>query len=193
MVGPLAVYRIARACDVSEVWSLALSGIPPLFGVLADWLRWRILEMVGGVVLGGILASLLLALISNDPRVLLLESTVFTATFGVACLASLSRQHPLIFYFAQALYGGPRAAEGQKLGTDFDTYPEVRHFFRVLTVVWGLAYLIESAIRIAVTLLASTETALLANRTVPWVVYGALMVGSVVWGNRLSVTEPAEG
>ena len=104
ILGPLVVFRIARAAGVSDVWSLVLSGLPPLLGVAADWIRWRTLEIVAVVVLSSITLSVLLAMASDDPRVLLLEGTAFTAVFGLACLGSLGRRRPLIMSAALTAY-----------------------------------------------------------------------------------------
>ena len=54
IVGPLVTYRLLRSAGVSQVWSLVLSGCLPGIGVVFDYVRWRTLEVVGAIVLGGI-------------------------------------------------------------------------------------------------------------------------------------------
>lgn len=190
LVAPLVVYRVCRSAGVPEVWSLVVSGFPPAVGVLVDWLRWRTLEMVGAVVLAGIALSIGLALWTDDPTVVLLEGAIITGAFGVLCLASVRRRRPLIFYFAQAFYGGRHARAGGELDDDFEEYAEARRFWRIVTVVWGVTYVVEAVVRAVVIQAVSTQTALLLNRTVPWVVYGALLGWSVWWGNRLQAQKP---
>ena len=191
VVGPLLVYRVCLAAGVPTVWSLVASGLPPGLGVFADWLRWRTLEVVGAIVLGGIAVSIALALVSDDPKVILLEGAAGTAAFGVACLVSLTRRRPLIFYFAQAFYGGKHTAAGAELDDDVERYAEARRFFRVVTVVWGVTYLVEAAVRAWVVQIVSTGTALTLNRTVPWMLSALLFAWTLWWGTRLRATRPA--
>jgi hypothetical protein len=196
LVAPLLVFRICRGAGVPEVWSLVISGFPPAVGVLIDWLRWRTLEMVGAVVLAGIGLSIVLALLTDDPTVVLLEGAIITGAFGLLCLGTVRRRRPLIFFFAQAFYGGRHSRAGQELDEDFETYDEAQRFWRIVTVVWGVTYVVEAVVRALVIQAVSTQTALLLNRTVPWLVYGVLLAWSFWWGNRLRAEKPdspAEG
>ncbi len=191
IAAPLVVFQLGRALGFPVVWALVLSGLPPLVGVGVDWIRMRTVEVVGAVVLGGIALSVVLALVSDNPRVVLLEDVAFTVAFGLVCVASTTSRRPLIFFFAQAFYGGPQAAAGREMDVEYATYPEARSFWRSLAVVWGVTYLLESGIRVAVILRATPETALTVNRVMPWVVYAVLMAGSFVWGHRVRATKPS--
>ena len=185
IVGPLVVYEACRAAGVPTVWALVVSGFPPAIGVLLDWVRWRTLEVVGAVVLCGIGLSIVLALLSKDPTVVLLEGAAMTAAFGVACVVSLSRRRPLIFYFAQAFFGGRHSADGAELDADYDQYRKARFYWRVVTVVWACAYFAEAMAKTVVVQNASTQTALAFNRTAPWVVSGILLAWMFWWASRL--------
>jgi hypothetical protein len=185
IVGPLVVYRVCRGAGVPEVWSLVISGFPPAVGVLVDWLRWRTLEVVGAVVLGGIALSIVLAFVSNDPTVVLLEGAAMTAAFGAACLVSLTRRRPLIFYFAQAFFGGRHSADGAELDADYDRYQKARWYWRVVTVVWACAYFAEATAKAVVVQNVSTAAALTFNRTAPWVVSGILLTWMLWWAAKL--------
>jgi hypothetical protein len=186
VVGPLLVFRLCRdTVGMPEVWSLVVSGALPALGVAVDWLRWRTLEVVGAVVLGGISLSVVLALVSSDTKVVLLEAAATTAAFGVACLVSLGLRRPLIFYFAQAFYGGRHSVDGAELDTDYDEFPRARSFWRTVSSVWGVTYLVQASVATIVVQTQPTATALLFNRTVPWLVFEVLFAWAHVWGNRL--------
>jgi hypothetical protein len=158
---------------------------------VVDWRRWRTLEVVGAVVLAGIAVSIVLAMFTNDPDVVLLEGAAITAGFAVAFLVSLTRRRPMIFYFAQAFYGGRHSVDGAELDADYDRYPEARSFWRIVTVVWALAYLAQATALAIVVQTQPTGTALTFNRTVPWVVFGLLLAWSFWWGNRLRAEKQA--
>ena len=192
VVAPLVVFQVALAVGLPVVWSLVLSGLPPLVGVTVDWVRWRALEVVGVVVCGGIVLSVVLALLTRDPRAVLLEGVVLTFVFGLACLWSLRSRRPLVFHFAQAFYGGPRSAAGAELDEEYASYQQARRFWRVVTVVWAVGYLVESVARAALVWWASASTGLLVNRLVPWFVYVGLLAWTFWWGRRVRGRAPDE-
>jgi hypothetical protein len=193
IVGPLVMFRICRRAGVPEVWSLVISGALPALGVLVDWLRWRTLEVVGLIVLVGIALSVALALITSDPKAVLLEGAAITAAFGLACFCSLRLRRPLIFYFGQAFEGGRHSATGAEMEEDYDVYEEARFFWRTVTVVWGITQIVVAASLTAFVLTSSTGRALTFNRTVPWVATAALICWSIWWGERLRAQKPDDG
>lgn len=195
LVGPLVVYRLCRDAGVPEVWSLVISGTPPALGVALDWRRRRTLDVVGAVVLGGITLSILLALASADPTMILVEGAAMTAAFGLACLVSLTRRRPLIFYFAQAFYGGPHSIDGARLDTSYEQYREARFYWRTVSAVWGVAYVVEAAVLYVVVRDVPTGAALTFNRAAPWLVSGLLFAWMFWWGARMSdqdVDDPSQ-
>lgn len=185
LLAPLIAYQLCREAGVPTVWALVAAAVPPAVGVVVDWLRRHTLEVVGVTVLAGLGASVVLALLTDDPHVVLLEGPLLTAAFGVACLVSLGFRRPLILRFAQAFEGGRHTEEGAELESDYDAAPVARRFWRVTTVVWGIAYLVDAAARVVVIQTAPTSTALAVNRVVPWVVFAVLLAGTVTVGNRL--------
>jgi len=190
IVGPLVTFQLLRAFGVSEVWSLVLSGTLPAIGVAFDWIRWRTLEVVGVIVLSGITLSVVLALVSNDPKVVLLEGALITGAFGIACLASLAWRRPIIFFFAQAFNGGRHSVEGAEMDADFDRYSEARAFWRTVTIVWGAVNIAEALARVVVVEQVSTGTALTINRTVPWLIFSGLFAWTYWWGMRMRARKP---
>lgn len=194
VVGPLVLYRVCRSAGVPTVWSLVISGCSPGLGVVVDYVRWRTLEVVGAIVLMGITFSVVLALISGSPKAVLLESAATTAGFGLLCFLSLLTRRPLIFYFAQAFRGGRHSEEGTVMDAAYDVYPQTRHYFRTVTVVWGIANLIQAAALAVIVQLVSTGVALVFNKTVPWIGFVLLFMWTYRWGERMraEVTALAE-
>jgi intracellular septation protein A len=192
LIAPLVVYRFCRGIGVSEVWSLAVAATPPGAGVAVGWLRRRTLDVTGAIVLGGIGLSILLAALSNESKVILLKGAALTGAFGLACLVSLVTRRPLIFYFAQAFYGGRHSVEGARLDAGYDLYREGRFYWRTVTVVWGVAYLVEAAVLLVVVESTTTGAALSFSRTLPWLVFGLLFGWTFWWGARVA-DQDAEG
>lgn len=189
---PLVVFRMARNAGVPEVWSLVLSGLPPAAGVSLDWQRRHQIEAVGVVVLGGIALSMVLALLTDEPKVLLLEGALTTAVFALAHLISTRARRPLIFYLAQAFQGGRSSASGIELETEYDRYEEARLFWRRAAIVWGTVLLTEAAARVVVINNASTSTALAINRIAPFLIVAGLISWTLWAGARAREGEPLD-
>jgi hypothetical protein len=187
IVGPLVIYRLSRSAGLPQIWALVVSGSTPGLGVVVDYVRWRTLEVVGAIVLAGIVISVALALISGSTRAVLLESAAGNGLFGLACLGSLTRRRPLLFYFIQAFYGGRHSDEGVLLEQNYTEHPEARSYFRAVTAVWGVTYVIEAALLAMVVLSVSTGTALVVNRVTPWIVFSLLFAWTYRWGMRMRV------
>ena len=185
LVGPLLVYRACRTVGLPAVWALVISGATPALGVLIDYARWRTLEIVALVVLAGIGFSVAAALISGSTKAVLLEGAAGTAGFGVLCLLSLGRERPLLFYFIQAFFGGRHSTVGDWLNQAYVRFDHARRYFRIVTLVWGIAYLIEAGTLAMVVQVASTGISLVFNRAMPWAAGIPLFIWSYRWGRQL--------
>ena len=182
LAGPLVAYWLLRSAGQSAVSALVLSGILPAFGVAVDYAQQRRLDVIGVLVLAGIAVGTILGLVSGDPRLVLVEGSVPTAVFGLACLGSLWSARPLIFRFAHQFLG-PDTDRGRDFAALW-RYPGFRHTFRLFTVVWGAAYLAEASARVVIAETASTGTALTVSKVMPYAV-GAVLVGwMIVYGRQ---------
>ena len=198
VAGPLALYSWLRSQGWSPVTSLVLSGVLPAVGVILGIARKRRIDVVGAVVLFGIAIGTVLGLASRSARLVLLEGSVPTAIFGLVCLGSLWTSRPLMYRFAVEFIG-----EDTPRGRDFADnwrYHGFRHAFKVVTVVWGVAYLFEAAARVVIVESTSTGNALAISKVMPFVIGGVLATWNVAYarqsrrkGERLGVEAAARG
>jgi len=182
IAGPLALYSWLRSQGWSTVASLVVSGVLPAVGVIVGIARKRRIDVVGVVVLLGIAVGTALGLASGSARLVLLEGSVPTAIFGAVCLGSLWTSRPLMYRFAVEFMG-----EDTPRGRDFADnwrYHGFRHAFTVVTVVWGVAYLIEAAARVVIVESTSTGNALVISKVMPFVIGGLLAAWNVVYARR---------
>jgi intracellular septation protein A len=177
VAAPLAAYSLLRSAGLSTVTALLLSGVFPALGVTITAIRSRRLDAVGALVLAGIVVGTILGLAFHSARLLLVEGSVPTAIFGVACLGSLRARRPLMFSFALELTG-PDTKKGREM-TAFWKFEEFRHIFRIITAVWGVGFLIEAALRVVIVYNTSTGTALAISKVSPYVA-AALLSGWTV-------------
>jgi hypothetical protein len=180
--GPLAAYSLLRSGGMGTVGALIISGIFPALGIAIGALVDRRLDIIGVVVLAGLVIGTVLGLISNNARLYLVEGAVPSLVFALACLVSLRAAKPLIYRFAVELLG-PDTPKGRDVIGAW-RYPRFRRAFQVITAAWGVAYLIEVAARLAVVETASTGIALLFSKLVPYVFALGLSLWTLGYGEH---------
>jgi len=180
VAGPLVAYKVLRSEGLTAVTALLASGVFPALGLAIRAVWHRRLDVVGAVVLAGIIVGAVLGLVSHSARLVLVEGSVPTAVFGVACLGSLSAQRPLVYSLALE-FVGPDTAKGREM-TLFWQHEGFRRSFRVITAVWGAAFLLEAALRVVIVYSTSTGTALAISTVTPFVFAGTMVAWTIGYG-----------
>lgn len=181
--GPLGTYALLRsAVGLSTVLSLVLSGVLPAFGVAISAIQFRRLDIFGVMVLAGIAMGSLLGLTTHNARLYLAEGSVPSAVFAVACLVSLRTREPLIYRIALEFVGAD-TRRGRQITSAWPS-PVFKRAFRIITVAWGVGYLIEAALRMVVAETTSTGIALLCSKIAPYVFAAVLAAWTLVYGER---------
>jgi hypothetical protein len=182
VAAPLAAYSLLRSAGLTAVTALLLSGVFPALGVSIGAVRNRRLDVLGALVLAGIVTGTVLGLVFHSARLLLVEGSVPTAIFGLACLGSLRARRPLMFSFALEFIG-PDTAKGCEM-TGLWQHDGYRRVFRIITTVWGAGFLVEAALRVVVVYSTSTGTALAASKVTPFVWAAILSAWTIAYGRR---------
>ena len=164
--GPLLAYALFRSAGFSPVAALVISGVLPVLGIALGALADRRLDVIGVMVLAGILGGTIVGLTSHDARLYLLEGSVPSAVFALACLFSVRLRRPLIFRLAVEILG-PGTRKGRDVIAAW-RYPGFRRAFQAITVAWGVGYLVEAGVRVAIVAQTSTGIALICSKLVPY-------------------------
>jgi hypothetical protein len=180
--GPLLAYALLRSAGVGAVAALVLSGVLPVLGISIGALVDRRLDVLGVMVLAGLLVATVLGLTSHDARLYLLEGSVPSLVFALGCLLSLRLRRPLIYRLAVELFG-PDTPKGRDVTAAW-RYPGFRRAFQVITVAWAVGYLIEAAIRVEVVTTASTGFALVFSKLIPYAFAVCLSVWTLAYGEH---------
>jgi intracellular septation protein A len=198
VAAPLGAYSLLRSAGLSTVSALLLSGVFPALLVIIGAVRNRRVDVVGVLVLAGIVVGSVLGLLSHSTKLVLMEGSVPTAVFGVGCLASLWARRPLMFNFALE-FAGPDTPTGREM-TSLWQHQEFRRLFRVITIVWGVGFLIEAAVRAIIVYNTSTGTALASSKVTPYIWFAGLSAWTVGYGRfhkrkgeRMAATSQAAG
>jgi hypothetical protein len=173
IAGPLAVYWLLRVAGTAEVTALIASGALPAAGVGYGIIRHRRVDAVGLLVLLGIVAGTVAGLATHSARLVLMEGSVPTAVFGLACLASLLTSRPLMFRIGVQARGAGTPA-GQAL-QDRWAVPQFRRALTWITAVWGVTLLAEAAARVVIVEIIPAGSALLIIKLMPYLVLGLLL------------------
>jgi hypothetical protein len=151
--GPLITDGLLRSAGISTVAALIISGIFPALGIAMGALADRRLDIISVVVLAGLVVGTVLGLISHSAGLFLVEGAVPSMVFALACLGSLRARKPLIYRLGGVARAGhperPRRHRSMAV-------PGFRRAFRVITAAWGVGYLVEVAVRVAIVETAST-------------------------------------
>jgi hypothetical protein len=180
--GPLLVYTLLRSAGMSTVAALIFSGIPPALGIAIGAVVDRRLDVIGVLVLAGLVVGTVAGLVSHNARLYLVEGAVPSLVFALACLGSLRTSKPLIYRLTVEILG-PRSPKGREV-TGAWQYPGFRRAFQVITLAWGAAYLIEVGARLVVVAITSTSIALLFSKLVPYAFAICLSVWTVAYGEH---------
>ena len=177
---PVACYYVSKTfISPSELTALLIATAFPTIKSIYDLMRHRGINPVSVLVLLGILTSIIALSIAGDPRVLLIRESLFTGTFGLACLVSLLFPRPIMFYFGRYFMAG-NDPEKRKVFDSGWHNQIIRRGHRLITTVWGLVYVGEFIIRV---ILVYTLTAAVVLAVTPFLL-GSATIATIVWTFR---------
>jgi hypothetical protein len=194
-VAPLVVYQLARHAGAADATALAISAAPPALAVVVEWLWRRSLNVIGAIVLVGILLGLgAVGVLHGDELVLKMRESVVTGVFGLVCLVSLVLPgRPAMFHIGRALAGAGNP-EGREAFDGLWEEPRARRVFRIVTLGWGLGFAVEAGLRALLALELPTGTFLAVTPPVGWVIIGSLTYWTITYiraSRRLGEAEAA--
>jgi intracellular septation protein A len=152
LVAPIALYYALRGAGVGIYPALIVGAVVPALGAVVTLIRREPLDVLGLFMMSMLLLSAGVALLSGGPRFLLAKDGWLTGVSGVWMLVSVRSRRPLTFLFARPLLEGVMARMAGAAGASWDglweRVPRFRHIWRVVTVIWGIALLVDAVIRV---------------------------------------------
>ena len=180
---PLVTYALLTDYGLPDALALVASGLWPLLELGISFARTRHADEFSILVLVFLVVGVAASLAFNDARLLLVKDSAVTGLFGLVLLGSLLAPRPLMFYFGRkfATGGDPARVEWWN---GLWQYPGFRRGQRILTVVWGGAFLAEAVLRIILSYTLPVSTMVVISSVLPYVVLGLLIFGTTVYGRR---------
>jgi hypothetical protein len=145
---PIGLYYGLHGAGVSTLVALGAGALVPAVGVIVQLITRRRLDGVGGVVVVSVLATIVLSLLTDNPRFLLAREGFITALWGLWFLATLRAKRPAAFRLARPLMEGRRSFGRASWDELWATEPAFGRIWRVSTVMWGVGLLVDAAVRV---------------------------------------------
>lgn len=136
-VAPLLINLLARPY-MSTINALLLASSVPAMYTLGGLIWKKRIDVLGLLVVVGLLLTAVFALVFHSPRLLLLQSSAVSGLLGVVMLISLLFPRPALFYIVRSIMTQNDPQRLASFNADW-SFPKFRSFYRVLTTVWGCA------------------------------------------------------
>jgi hypothetical protein len=148
LVVPTAGYFVLHALGVADVWALTVAGSAAALVTVANSIRHRHLDLLGTLVIAELAVSVVLAVVTHDPRLVLARAACYVAIGGLACLASTVFGRPLTYTGAtpMATKGDPERTRAYAAA--WDGSAPFRRIHVQLSAVIGAAMLVYAVLRI---------------------------------------------
>jgi len=176
---PLVLFNVLNARGVPILWAVVASSLPPALNNLRVWIKSRRLEPLGIIVVTLMAVGAAASLISGSIFFALIKESFLTGVFGLICLVSLLAERPLLFYINRQFVAGDdpvRIAWWNGLWE----YPKFRSRTRLVTLVWGVAYIAEAFVRVGLALVLAPAAVINIS---PFMSFGVLIV-LISWTRR---------
>ncbi|WP_410667321.1 VC0807 family protein [Amycolatopsis sp. cmx-4-68] len=172
---PVALYYVLRSFEVAALWALLVSAVPPALRAGYVLVRRRRIDPVSAFVLAVLVVNGAVALLSGDPRLLLVRSAWFGLLFGGLMLTSLVvGRRPFLFRVIRTM----QPARAGELEEQWAADAAFREGWRSVTLWWGVGSVLLGCV---VVLMAFT----LPVDAVPFL-DTVLTVGSLVLGVKFT-------
>jgi hypothetical protein len=182
---PLAVYYLVRSHVGGDARALAIAGVPAVLWVATQWIRTRMLDPIGAIVLAGFVVGISASYaLGGSAFVLKIRDPVISSLLGAGCLASLRfLPKPVMFYVGRALGAGNDPVREELFNQVWDL-PAAPRLFKVITVLWGGGLLLDAGARILLATVLPTGPFLAASPAVDGTFIAAMFGTTIVLNRR---------
>lgn len=173
---PLLIYNVLKSHDAADITALSVAAVAPALDGIVTVVASRRIDLLSALALIGIAIGIVAVLIGGDPRLLLIRESFLTGALGVACFISFLLPRPLMFYFGRYFSTGDDPAKVAEYNQLWQ-YAYFRHVNRIITLVWGVAYMGEFLLRVVMVYRLSINQVLALSP----IVFNAITIGVVAW------------
>jgi hypothetical protein len=140
---------LTHYAHTTELTALSVAAIIPLLSTIVELVQHRRLDIIAIFYLLGTLTSILAISLGGDARLLIIRESFFTGALGLVCLISLLFPRPLMFYVGRQMFAGNDATKVANFNAAWQN-PRARFVHRLITTVWGCAFVGEFILRVII-------------------------------------------
>jgi hypothetical protein len=183
VVVPMALFYGLRGAGVSQWWALMASALVAAPYVVWTVVRNRRIDLVALVTLSVLVLSVVLGLLSDDPRTLTIRegwTAALGGLFGAWMLVTVIVGRPAQLTLGRTIAEVKRGAEGAAAwAARWDTDERFRHGLRVNTAVWGAVLLANAVVHVVLGYTVPIDLISLVTTAVWFAVLGCLIAWHV--------------
>ncbi|RSM44889.1 hypothetical protein DMA12_15210 [Amycolatopsis balhimycina DSM 5908] len=176
-------YYLLRAFGVSVFWALTIPAIAVAAVAVTVTVRRRRVDLIGSLVLFEIIATIVLSLVTQSPKIAAVREPVYILIGGLFCLATLFYRTPLTHLSTSsvAAFGDPKRERA--FARAWEDVPRYRMWQRLLTGAFSTIMILFSLVRMYL-LVTATDAGIAhavdVSNLLSLVMIGALVVVSGV-------------
>jgi intracellular septation protein A len=181
-VAPYVVYELMEG-RYGDTTALIVSALPPLVWSAYELIKTRRLDAVSILVIAGILFTVVATAMGGSARLIQIRDALVTGAIGCMFLGSLFLEKPIIFYLARAT----QARNTEEGASKFETLwlrPGVPAVFRLMTAVWGVGLVLQTALMCYLAWIWPISRYLLLSPFISYGIFGIMMAWSLWYGNH---------
>ncbi|WP_038044864.1 MULTISPECIES: VC0807 family protein [Thermocrispum] len=179
---PLAVYYGMRLAGADERLALLTGAICAAARLAFVAVLKRSFDGFAALLAAVLGVGLLLTFISGDEKFLLVKESFSVAAAAVILLVSCFTSKPLVLVVARAGSSQAHRAEIDRLCASI---PQFRRAFVLMTAVWGVALLVEAALRVLLVYLVPADVMVALSLVMLLGVVALLSVWTVWYSSRV--------
>jgi hypothetical protein len=187
VLAPMALFYGLRAAGVSQWWALMAGVLVAAPFVVWTIVRNRRVDLVAMVTLSVLVLSVVLGLLSDDPRTLAIRegwTAALGGLFGAWMLVTVFVGRPAQLTLGRTIAEVKRGAEGAAAwAARWDTDARFRRGLRIDTAAWGAVLLANAVVHVVLVYVLPIDLISLVT-TVVWFAVLACLITWHVWYMR---------
>jgi hypothetical protein len=184
VVLPYLTYLFLTGHGMQPVLALVAAGGWPLIELVVFFGLHRRIDEFSVIILIFLGLNLVTSLAFSRPQLVLVKDSALTGLFGVVLLVTLLMPRPLMFYLGRK-FGTDGSPAGVTRWNSLWQYASFRRSQRVITGVWGMAFLGEALLRIGLSLLLPLSLMVVISAVLPIVIIAALITWTFAYARRV--------
>jgi hypothetical protein len=145
--GTMVVYYIMLGqFPKNSIWPLVGASLVPVISNVFNFIRHRSFDIVGIIVLVGLVAGIVPAILGGNQRMLLVRESFVTGAIGAVLLISGFLSKPLGYYIVREFLTANEALPHERWDVLW-RHGYFRHGLRIFTIAWGALLLGEFVLR----------------------------------------------